>query len=156
MKPRRLEFHNFDEVTKEAESLLTCKYEKAGTWDLSQVCNHLADALTVTTTTGVRPMVSLPVRWYIKWRYLDKVLKSKRLPSGVKAPEGLCDPPSGDPTEAVQRLRQAVTMAKAHRGEYKPHPYFGYLSPEQARQFHLIHCAHHFSYLIPATTAKST
>jgi hypothetical protein len=149
MKPRRLEFNDFDDVNQEAERLLNGTYQKAGTWDLAQVCNHLADAMTLSATKGVRPMASLPVRWYIRWRYLNKVLQSRKLPSGVKAPEEVRAPASGDPAAAVQRLREAVAQCKAHQGEYKPHPYFGYLKPDQARQFHLIHCAHHFSFLVP-------
>jgi hypothetical protein len=149
LEPRRLRFDDFDEIPKEADRLLVQGYDKAGDWDLSQVCSHLADALTSSVTTGVKPMVSLPVRWYIKWRYLEKVLRSGRLPRGVKAPEGLRSPQTGDATAAVERLREAVAKFKSHQGKVHPHPYFGRLNREQARQFHLIHCAHHFSFLIP-------
>ena len=150
LERRRLQFHDMDDVAKEAERLLTKGYDKAGSWDLTQACNHLADALASSTTTGVKPMVPLPVRWYIKWRYLNKVLASGRLPRGVKAPESLRSPPSGDPEAAVQRLRDAIATFKVHQGEFHPHPYFGHLNRAQARQFHLIHCAHHLSFLVPA------
>jgi hypothetical protein len=151
LEPRRLRFDDFGEVPKEADRLLVQGYEKAGDWDLSQVCNHLADALTSSVTTGVKPMVSLPVRWYIKWRYLSKVLQRGRLPRGVKAPEGLRSPQTGDAAAAVERLREAVANFQSHPGKIHPHPYFGRLNREQARQFHLIHCAHHFSFLIPVS-----
>ena len=151
LAPRRIRFHDIDEVAKEADRLLTQGYDKAGSWDLAQACNHLADALKSSTTTGVKPMVPLPVRWYIKWRYLNKVLASGRLPRGVKAPESLRSPPTGDPEAAVKRLRDAIGTFKAHQGEFRPHPYFGRLNREQARQFHLIHCAHHLSFLIPSS-----
>jgi hypothetical protein len=149
-KPRKLEFDDFDEVAREAERLLKQPYQKLGNWELSQVCNHLADVLTRSITTGVRPMVPFFVQWYVKWRYLNRVLERKRLPSGVKAPDDLGSPPSADAAAAVQRLRQALTQFKSHPGDYKPHPYFGRLTPDQARQFHLIHCAHHFRLLVPA------
>jgi len=149
MKPRALEFDDFDDISREADRLLKHGYDTAGNWDLAQVCNHLTGALTRSISTGVRPMVSLPVRWYLKWRYLDKVLRSRRLPSGVKAPESLRSPPSGDAATAVQRLHEAITEFKAYKGEFRPHPYFGRLTPEQARQFHLIHCAHHCRFLLP-------
>jgi hypothetical protein len=149
MHRRHLRFLDFAEVTKEANRLLTHPYEKTGTWDLAQVCNHLADAMNLSITTGATPMVSLPVRWYLRWRYLQRVLDSRRLPSSAKAPPEVASPPSGDAAPAVQRLHDAVAKINSHTGEFTPHPYFGYLKPPQARQFHLIHCAHHLGFLVP-------
>jgi hypothetical protein len=150
MKPRHLAFQNPNEVIKEAERLLHGPYQKAGTWDLAQVCNHLAEALDRSMTTGVRPMVPLPVRWWLRWRYLDKILASGRIRSGVRAPAEVATPTSEDPAAAVQRLRGAVARFQFYQGQFTPHPYFGYLPPEKARRFHLIHCAHHLGHLIPA------
>ncbi len=149
IKPRRIEFRDFDAALAEADRLLAGGYEKAGSWDLTQICHHLADAMRLSVTGGVRPMVPLPVRWFLKWRYFDKVARTGRLPSGVKAPEEVRSPPSGDPASAVRKLREAVQRLEAHTGEFSPHPYFGRLSREQARRFHLIHCAHHFGFLVP-------
>jgi hypothetical protein len=149
IKRRFLKFHDFDEVPKEAEDLLARGYQQVGAWDLTQICDHLTGALTLSTTTGVRPMVPFYVRWYLKWRYLDLILKSGRLKSGVQKPGELESPPTGDPAEAIKRLREATDRLKAFKGEFKPHPYFGYMPLDKAKQFHLIHCAHHLGHLVP-------
>ena len=41
MRPRSLEFHNFDEALAEVDRLHRGGYEKAGRWDLALRCDFL-------------------------------------------------------------------------------------------------------------------
>lgn len=63
---------------------------------------------------------------------------------------------SGDATdaEAIAGLEAAVRQFADHQGEYLPSPVFGKMSREEARQLHLIHAAHHFGFLIPASDSE--
>ena len=44
-KPERRElyFSDLDEVVRDAEHLLAKGYDRAGNWNLAQVCTHLAE-----------------------------------------------------------------------------------------------------------------
>jgi hypothetical protein len=57
--------------------------------------------------------------------------------------------PGGDEAAAVERFKQAIERLRAHPGELHPSPFFGYLTPQQWRDLHLIHCAHHLGFLLP-------
>jgi hypothetical protein len=43
---------------------------------------------------------------------------------------------------------------RTHQGEMHASPFFGYLTPQQWRDLHLIHCAHHLGYLIPKSAGS--
>ena len=42
---RPLKFDSLDAVVRDAENLLASGYDRAGNWDLAQVCGHLAEWL---------------------------------------------------------------------------------------------------------------
>ena len=62
---RKLTFASLDEVVADAENLLAKGYEKAGNWDLAQVCGHLAEWMRFPSTGSrsrrscIRPMLWL-------------------------------------------------------------------------------------------------
>jgi hypothetical protein len=41
--PRTLSFPDLDAVVREADALRVGGYERAGQWDLAQICGHVAD-----------------------------------------------------------------------------------------------------------------
>ena len=44
MMRRQLYFDSIDDALAEVDRLCKCNYECAGSWDLAQVCDHLASA----------------------------------------------------------------------------------------------------------------
>ncbi len=148
MDRRELDFHSFDEVVVEIEHLHAGGYRRVGNWDLAQVCRHLSVSLE-SALSGASFKWPWLVRKLIGPRALRRVLRTRKIPPGVKAPIALHPAPGGDVAEAVQRVTDLLRRVRTHTGEFHPHPFFGALSPEQTRDMHLIHCAHHLGFLIP-------
>jgi hypothetical protein len=146
---RKLDFHNFDEVVADAERLLQTGYDKAGNWDLSQVCYHLTEWLRFTMD-GFPPVPWFVhmVRWTIGGTIKRKVLRSRSMPAGGPTLKVTISPP-GDPAAAVERLRQTVERFKQYTGELHPSRMFGRMNRDEWENLNLIHCAHHLSFLIP-------
>lgn len=83
---------------------------------------------------------------------LHIVLMTRRIPTGVKLP-AMALPPAADEADAVVRLSRAMEFLAQHDGPWSPHPYFGHMTTDQWRRYHLIHAAHHFSFLVTADSA---
>ena len=83
-------------------------------------------------------------------RQLRKVLAERRLPAGGPTLKETISKPGGGAAEAVERLRDVVERFQAHPGPLQPSPMFGPMDRETLTQLHLIHGAHHLSFLIPA------
>jgi hypothetical protein len=145
---RPLDFRTYDEIVDDVTRLRAAGYTRCGNWDLGQVCDHLAKAFT-GSIDGIpfrapwlfRTLVA-PLAW-------PRVMKTRRIPSGVRIPEKYVAP-NVDVDEAVGRLTAAVRRWQAHRGDVAEHPFFGRLTREQWGELHLIHGAHHLSFLLPA------
>lgn len=148
MGRRHLNFKSFDEVNQDVERLRSSGYDQLGKWDLSMVCGHLADAVEGS-------MKGIPFKgpwWFrmflgkVAWK---KVKQIRRLRSGVPIPEQVKPKPGGEVSANMSRLRNVLETVKTFPGPFFPHPYFGQLSPDDWRDFHLIHSSHHLSFLIP-------
>jgi hypothetical protein len=146
---RPLDFTNLAAVLTDVEALHAGGYRTAGNWDLAQCCGHLAGWVSF-------PVVGFPIKpfpWLVRvtvGRFLaGQVLKTRRFPAGGWTVKETVPAAGGDEAAAVERLRRSVAAFESHAGEYLPSPLFGKLSPAEWRQFHLIHCAHHLSFLLP-------
>lgn len=148
MTHRALDFRDFSQVVKEIESLHRDGYAKTGQWDLAQVCNHLAYFIQ-----GSLDGHSFRVPWLLKVLFgrlvLRRILKQRRMKAGVFTPQKPLPAPGGDEKAAVMRLEEQMERLQTHQGELHASPFFGYLTPEQWRELHLIHCGHHLGFLIP-------
>ena len=150
---RSLKFNNLAEAAADAESLHRRGYEKAGQWDLSQVCGHLSEWMRYPIEGF--PPAPFPVR-VIMWgmrktvgrKMLRQIFENGFKPGGPTAPQSV-QPPGGDEGEAVKRLRQAVDRFENHQGPFLPSPLFGALDRDQAKRLQLLHCEHHLSFLVP-------
>jgi hypothetical protein len=117
------------------------------------VCGHLADWL-IYPVNGF-PKTPLPIR-LILWavsktmgrRMLEKYLRDG-MPAGKPTMPQSVHPPGGDPAEAVDQLREAVSRFEAHAGDYLPSPLFGPQTRDEARRVQMAHCAHHLGFLVP-------
>lgn len=150
MQRRKLDFHDFDAPGREADRLLRDGYHKAGNWDLTLTCEHLAVVMEGSLDGFTFP----PASWF--WRRLlgpvlvRVVLWTRWIKQGVSCPDpSFCPLGKSGAAEAVERFKRAFQRVRDRTGEFVPHPILGRLTPEQWRQVHLIHAAHHFSFLIP-------
>jgi hypothetical protein len=148
MPKRNLEFRELSEVLPEVDRLHTAGYEKAGTWDLAQTCDHLAYFIEATLDGA-----NFRVPWLVKVLFgriaLRSILKHRRMREGATTPQKPLPAPGGDEAAAVTRLKRAIERLLAHQGELHDSPFFGHLTPEQWRELHTIHCAHHLAFLVP-------
>src|SRR5262245_24172063 len=151
---RDLKFASLDEAVQDAEHLLARGYERAGNWGLARCCHHLA-VLMGSPIDGFPPM-SLPRRVAARLlkqtfarRWLRKVLETGTWPTGTPTDERTFPPPGCTDAEAVAMLRQAVGRLLTHPGPFQESPLFGMLDRETLVRLHLIHTAHHLSFLVP-------
>jgi hypothetical protein len=149
---RKLSFTSLDEVVPDAENLLAKGYERAGNWDLAQVCSHLADWMRFPIDGFEVPLFIRPFLWMMKVT-VGKAKLRKYLAEGM--PAGKPTMPStvavsgGDPAAAIAKLKESVERFKAHTGPIHPSPLFGAMDKDTAMRLQLVHCAHHLSFLVP-------
>jgi Protein of unknown function (DUF1569) len=147
MTPRELKFADFAAVRAELDRLQR-GYDKAGTWDLAQVCNHL-DFFITGSLDGHR----FKVPWLFKALFgrlvLRRILSGRKMKTGVFTPQKPLPEPGGDATAAVANLKVTLARFEQHQGKFHDSPFFGHLTPDQWRDLHLIHCAHHLGFLLP-------
>jgi hypothetical protein len=154
-KPARrdLTFASLDEVVADAENLLAKGYDRAGNWDLAQVCLHLAEWMRFPVEGFPKmPVFLRPVMWLMRVT-AGKKLRAKVLAGGFDAggrtmPQTVFTPGS-DPAAAVAKLKEAGAKFEAHVGPVHPSPLFGTMTKDEALQLQLKHCAHHLSFLVP-------
>jgi hypothetical protein len=121
-------------------------YQRAGNWDLGTICCHLADAIE-RSMDGFLSRAPLMLRIFSPL-VLPVVLKVRRIPAGVNVAEFAL--PSGEQHADAQiaRLRKVVDRYQLHAGILHPHPMFGRISRSKFDRLHLIHAAHHLSFLV--------
>jgi Protein of unknown function (DUF1569) len=144
---RPLRFHSYDDVWADAKALTTSGYERAGSWSLGQVCDHLARTMELSLD-GFPSMFPWPVRLAARWFVLGKVMKHRPYRRQFRAPSYLL-PATDEDQAGLEQLRKAIDRLKNHAGEMWPHPVFGQLTPNEWQELHLWHCEHHFSFLHP-------
>jgi uncharacterized protein DUF1569 len=151
---RQLVFSDLDAVARDADRLLAGGYEKAGNWDLAQVCNHVADWMGFQIDGFPSPPA--PIRamlWVMKKtigrKKLLQYLADKSFPAGKPTMPQTVHSAGGDARAAVERLRQNVGRLKAYTGPIVPSPLFGPMTKDEAVGMQLVHAAHHMSFLIP-------
>ncbi|MBC7782487.1 MAG: DUF1569 domain-containing protein [Burkholderiales bacterium] len=147
MQRRKLDFVSFDQFRDDVRALAAGPYDRAGQWSLAQAADHIAMFLEMSMEG-----FSVRVPWYLriggrpmKWI----TLRRRSIPSGIKGPPGLMPPEGRTDKEAAERLLGAIARYTAHTQPLHPSPLFGRLPREEWDQIHLIHAAHHFSFLIP-------
>lgn len=148
MQRRELSFTDFDAVLADIDRLHSRGCDRAGNWDLAQVCDHLD--LSIRMTLDPHPPAGpWLVRTFLAPLILKKLLKTRKIRAGIEIPEEFRPKQGKDAEAAIRSLRTTIKRFEDHAGEYEPHPFFGKLSRERARQLHLVHAAHHLSFLSP-------
>jgi hypothetical protein len=154
LERRSLRFRSLEEAVADAQKLLLRGYYRAGSWDLSQCCHHLA-VLMHYPIDGFPPfrfplnMVAPLLRYTVAPVYLRRILASGVWPAGNATDTRTILPPGGDDAAAVDELSAAVERLASHTGPFRASPLFGMLDKPTLLRLHCIHTAHHLSFLIP-------
>jgi hypothetical protein len=156
MARRELTFQNFDDVIADVKRLEAEGYQAHGKWDLSQICEHLADWMSYPMDGF--PKSPLFVRWMLailratvgKTMLKDFTSKQKMKENQPTIPNSVHSS-QDDARKSVERLLQLIERFRRYRGELHPSPLFGALDHEQATKLQLAHCAHHLSFLEPTS-----
>jgi hypothetical protein len=147
-KHRDLEYKDYVEVLAEVDRLHTTGYDKLGQWDLAQICDHLTYFM-LATLDGATFRVPWLIKVLLGRLILRRILKTRRMKEGAGTPQKPLPSPGGDEAAAVAQFKATVERLLAHQGEMHASPFFGYLTPAEWRELHLIHCAHHLGFLQP-------
>ena len=69
----------------------------------------------------------------------------RTVPASVPGPEV-------DERAGIAEARELLQRLATRTGALQPSPFFGDLTPDQWRELHLIHCAHHLGFFEPVNT----
>jgi hypothetical protein len=150
MNRRSLDFHSFDEVIADLDRLQT-GYEKGGNWSLGQICNHIGIFVRGSMDGFTTPRPPLFVR-LIGPLLVRRMLKKRSMPEGIKLPSHFLPKDASDDAREIQALKDLLRRFDQHRGPVHRSP-LAKMTYEKWRDLHLIHCAHHLSFLRPAAKA---
>ena len=156
---RRLRFERLDDAVTDAQMLRTTGYERAGTWDLSQVCGHLSEWLRFPLD-GLPP-APMPLR-FVFWLVRNsiggiifrRVVGTGGMPAGATTIKETIPSPGGDESKAIENLQRAAMRFQNHTGPLHLSPLFGKLDHDQWTRLQLVHCAHHLGFLLPKTVTR--
>jgi Protein of unknown function (DUF1569) len=144
---RNLHFPSFQALLTDAHLLHSAPYQKLGNWSLAQIADHLAQSLHASIDGfGYRRNFLFRA---IARQLLPRILRTRRIPTGTKIPQRFNPSPTLTDNLALPQLTTAIQRFENHTAPLAPHPFFGTLTPTQWRHLHLIHAAHHLSFLIP-------
>lgn len=148
---RELDLPDLDAVLIEARRLYEGGYEKAGKWDLTQICRHVAPIMHAYIDG-----MNFKVPWFIRligpWLIKPRLFRTRRIRAGIPLPQEVIPRPATskqDERAAVEELGAAIDRLKRHKGAFERSPFLGPLTREQVLDFHTIHTMHHLSFLIP-------
>lgn len=150
-KRRALAFTSLDDVMPDVERLLA-GHVTVGRWTLAQICHHLELALRLSMD-GVPVKYPWPVRRLFGPLARQLMFWRGRIPEGVRVPGLYLPRPGLDAPREAGALRGTIDRFGSFVGRFDEHPLLGRLSPEQWRQFHCLHCAHHLSFALPLSTS---
>jgi hypothetical protein len=150
---RTLTFATLRDAIADAENLLAVGYDRAGNWDLAQVCGHLSEWLRFPLDGFPKvPLLLRPVLALVR-ATIGRNLRAKVLANGFDA--GTRTLPQtvfaagGNDAAAVAKLKEIAERFEAHAGPIHPSPLFGAMTKDEARALQLRHLAHHLSFLVP-------
>lgn len=151
---RELDYHDWDDLLRDLDTLQRQGYDKAGNWSLGQVCAHLNDWMRFPLDGFPKP--PFPVRvllWTLKTTIgksqLRKILTTRRMPQNGPTMRETVHAPETDEAKAVDDLRATIARFRADEAPLHPSPLFGEMDRAMWTQLQLVHCAHHLRFLIP-------
>jgi hypothetical protein len=151
---RSLDLSDLDAVIRDAESLLAHCYDKAGHWDLAQVCGHVTDWMSYpldgfpTSPLPIQVMLWL-MRVTVGKRKLRAILETRSISSNSPTLPKTIPASGGDEAAAVARLGEVVRRLCNHAGSFHASPVFGDMDHETLIKLNVTHATHHLSFLVP-------
>jgi hypothetical protein len=148
MSRRALDFRTLDEAVAELDRLHKAGYEKGGNWDLAQICNHAA----IFVRGSMDGFTGPPPPWYLRLIapfFVRRMIKTRRMPGGVKLPPHLLPAPALEESHEVEELKALLRRFETWKQPLHKAPFGGHSDYETWKQLHLVHCAHHLSFLHP-------
>ena len=106
MKRRKVQFDSFAQMLADVEHLKRDGYQRVGNWDLGTICCHIADAIERSMDGFLTPAPFLP-RLFSPI-ILPIVLKTRRIPSGVKVAKEALPKGEQDVDAQLSRLHLAA------------------------------------------------
>jgi uncharacterized damage-inducible protein DinB len=153
-EPRRLQLATLDSVIAEVERLHKDGYDRAGNWNLSQICEHLADWATYPmdgfppTPFAIKLLLGA-MRTFSGKKMLNDFISSQSMKANSPTMSQSVHPADGNEAESVMRFKAVIQRLTEHRGEIHPSPLFGKLNRAELISLQLAHCVHHLNFLIP-------
>lgn len=153
MQRRALQYDSFLAFRRDIDWLREGPYGRAGSWSLGQAAEHLTRVIAMSLdgfpfrVPFVFRLAGPAMRWVTLWR--------GSIPSGIKGPAEMMPTavPAGEEQQRVDALLALLDRYEAHTGPLHASPLFGKMTRQQWDRIHLIHAAHHFSFLVPGTPA---
>jgi len=154
-KLRKPQYDSLDEVARDVERLRDSSYERGGSWNLAQTCDHLAKTVELGLRGGLEPQAPWIVRATVYRLLFDLVIATGWMPSGASAPEPLQPAEGGeeDP-EPINRLLTLLAEARDRSEPIPPSPFVTGMHLEKWKKLQRVHAAHHLAFLRP--TAPET
>jgi len=154
MPRRSLQFDRMEQIMEDVDRLHTAGYTAHGKWDLSQICEHLADWMSFPldgfprTPIAIGILLSL-VRTFRGRMLLDQILQSGTMKSNAPTVQTTVHGTNPDARAATERLRSTIQRVMDHQDRIHPSPLFGEMTKDELIGLQLAHCAHHLSFLEP-------
>jgi hypothetical protein len=143
---RAIRYGNLNEIMPDVDWLLD-GHTTLGAWSLGQICRHLSTVMRRTVDLPESTPFD-PTVWAPEERK-RQFFESGSFPEGIPTIPLLLPADSLSDTEEAEGFRQAIAYYMASPGPVVPHTLLGFLTRNEWDQFHCIHAAHHFSFVIP-------
>ena len=144
-KRRTLRYESLADALRDAERLSN-GYRRAANWSLGQICDHLGTAMRYSRngfpSQWPKPLQALARFVAMRRIQADKIMRL-RFPSPIGSPREL------PALRGIEYLAEGIECFQSAGADCAPHIVFGNMSRQEWTQFHLWHCAHHLSFLIP-------
>ena len=153
-EPRKLSFDSLDSAILDAEQLLGSGYEKAGNWNLVQVCGHLESWLSYPMDGFPKMDVPADATSDPEAAEAGKAMLQNILENGFPVglpttPDTIPQADSASEQAALDRLREVVQRFNTFDGDIADSPFFGVMDKEATSGLQIRHFEHHLGFLIP-------
>jgi hypothetical protein len=147
---RPLKFKTPAELEAELDRLKTGKYKKHGSWNLPQACRHLSLVIEGSLTPAPNDEPT-PEELAMKEKFFAMVRSPEGMPEKLPIGNPALVPPEDCGEIEIDRLKNAFkTLSTLPHKQIK----VGRCGPvpvAEVADLHLIHCAHHLSFLEPVS-----
>ena len=148
---RPVRFDTPDAVLADVARLRAAGYRRVGQWSLPQVCHHLSVIIAGNLTPPPNDDPPTAEQLATKEKFFATVLAG--MPEGMPAPAAVTPPASADDA-AIDGLAAALDRLATY-----PHAAIvvgrcGPVPTDEVRRLHLVHAAHHLSFLEPTTVRR--